>query len=158
MPESKLPPPRYRIVERKGRLIVTDTWAGGRPPQPGAVLGARDAPRSTGRAKGHIDLLVMIACRGASDAAGRPILSTHAYYDERGPRDIMLGARGARRLRRALTGAVAVIGIMLLLVWAVPDLVIPAFILFGLGLSGANTVARAHITRWLDRLEAENTA
>lgn len=47
---------------------------------------------------------------------------------------------------------------MLLLVWAVPDLVIPAFILFGLGLSGPNTVARAHITRWLDRLEAENTA
>ena len=158
MPESKLPPPRYRIVERKGRLIVTDTWAGGRPPQPGAVPRTRDAPRSFGRAGGQADLLVMIACGGASDAAGRPILSTHAYYDERGPRDIALGARGARQLGRALASAVAMIGIMLLLAWAVPDFVIAAFILLGLGLSGANTVARAHITRWLDRLEAENTA
>ncbi|MEO7690003.1 MAG: hypothetical protein ABIS51_12020 [Sphingomonas sp.] len=31
MAEMRPPPPRYRIVEHKGRLIATDTWAENRP-------------------------------------------------------------------------------------------------------------------------------
>lgn len=103
-------------------------------------------------------MLVSLVCLGARDDAGRRIFRTHSYYDRDGPREIVLGVRGARQLGNMLFAAVALIGLTMLLVWTIPKLLIGAAILIGLVLSSANTAARPAITRWLDGLKAENAA
>ena len=44
----------------------------------------------------------------------------NSYYDRDGPREIVLGVRGARQLGNMLFAAVALIGLTMLLVWTIP--------------------------------------
>ena len=164
------PPPRYRIVERNGRLIATDTWAERRParadappPRSGTPLPRLSGSPGPGRprtkpepASGGIDALgaalVLAVCGGSVDPAGQPILSTLNYFDIKGPREIVLSPANAQRLGRwlATTLAVAITTIILLCVF--PQGLVPLTILFVVGASSANTAARSAITNWLDRL------
>ncbi|MEO8373673.1 MAG: hypothetical protein ABI471_00505 [Sphingomonas bacterium] len=177
MAEMRPPPPRYRIVEHKGRLIATDTWAENRPPRSGTpppgsdtaqpridTTSARlsdsrrlDLPRARPEpASNGFDALcaalVLAACGGSVDPAGRPILSTLNYFDIKGPRKIVLSPASAQALGRCLTVilTVAVSGIILACLF--PGAFIVLAILIGFGASAANTAARPAITHWLDRL------
>jgi len=156
------PPPRYRIVERKGRLIATDTWAENRPTRaetPMAPMPGTPKPSRPGGARGGglIDslgaALVLSVCAGSTDDAGNPILTTANFYDIEGPRQIILGRTGARRLGRWLLAMASALVAMVLLIFSSSWGFIIAFILIGVTASSANTSARPAITRWLDRLE-----
>jgi len=163
------PPPRYRIVERKGRLIVTDTWAEGRPSRPEAPMTsmsnmAKPSVSSTQKTAdglpsngGLIDslggILVLCLCAGSTESQGNPILTTANYYDVSGPREIVLAPASAKRLGRWLLTAASAALAMTVLVFATPWGFITAFVLAGIAASTANTTARPMITRWLDRLE-----
>lgn len=170
MAEMRPPPPRYRIVEHKGRLIATDTWAENRParaevppprsdkslprvsgsPRP-VLQGARPEPGSN-----WIDALgaalVVAVCAGSVDPAGQPILSTYNYYDIKGPREIALNPAGAQRLARWLSAMLVVVVAATALASVFTEAFVLLAIMVGLGVSGANTTARPAITRWLDRL------
>jgi hypothetical protein len=172
MADMQPPPPRYRIVERKGRLIVTDTWAENRPPRqeapmasmPGTPKPPSVATRSTGAGAprpssggGLIDtlggVLVLGVCAGSTDSVGNPILTTTNYYDVSGPRNILLTPTAAKRLGRWLLTIVAAAMAMMVLIFSTSWGFILAFVLVGMIASSANTTARPVITRWLDRLE-----
>lgn len=156
---TNIPPPRYKIVERKGRIIVTDTWAaGGRPstpmspapvsrPRPSLALASAPAALLRLRAR-----LVALACLGASDDAGRPILSTSYHVDEKGPRSIALSETGAARLGNWMLGALgfAVVAAILIMVSFVAAVILIGGV--GLAITSANTTARPAITKWLDTL------
>ena len=156
---TDIPPPRYKIVERKGRIIVTDTWAdGGRPGSPvSAAPGSRPrpsfAPTQSPAALARLRArLVMLACLGASDDAGWPILTTSNHVDEKGPRSITLSDTGAARLGNWMLGAlgVAITVVILSMVSFVAAVVLIGGV--GLALTSANTTARPAITKWLDTL------
>ena len=169
MAEMQPPPPRYRIVERKGRLIVTDNWAENRParaetpmaPMPGTPKPSRPGvPTGTARGTrdaGPIDalgaVLVLSVCAGSTDSVGNPILTTANYYDVNGPRPILLDPTSAKRLGRWLLALVSALVAMVLLIFVTPWGFIAVFVLVGMTASSANTTARPAITRWLDRLE-----
>jgi hypothetical protein len=177
MAEMRPPPPRYRIIEHKGRLIATDTWAQNRPTRSDTSLPRSDTispridttsprlsdslrldlPRARPEpASNGLDALgaalVMTACGGSTDPAGRPILSTLNYFDIRGPREIVLNPVSAQRLGRWLTAMLLVTISMTLLACIFTEAFVVLAILFGLGVSSANTTARPAVTRWLDRL------
>lgn len=168
MADMKPPPPRYRIVERGGRLIVTDTWADTRPApaeapmtsmqgtpkpsspnMPAAVRGARNA--------GLIDslgaALLLAVCAGSTDGAGNPILTTANFYDVNGPRQITLGRPSATLLGRLLLAMASALLATLALMFTTSWGFITLFVLVGVIASNANTTARPAITRWLDRLD-----
>ena len=169
MAEMRPPPPRYRIVEHKGRLIATDTWAKNRPAREEAPppRTATPLPRVSGSPRpvlpgarpepaGWIDALgaalVVAVCTGSVDPAGQPILSTYNYYDIKGPREITLNPAGAQRLGRWLTAILAVAVSATILACVFTEAFVLLAVMVGLGASSANTTARPAITRWLDRL------
>jgi hypothetical protein len=154
---TDIPPPRYKIVERKGRIVVTDTWAeGGRPGLPPAPPGGKRNPSlvhagSYAAVARFRDILVALAC-GARDDDARPVLTTSVHVDEKGPRSIALSDAGAARLGNWMIGALGLCALVLILfgVSFVPAMVLLGAI--GLALTSANTTARPAITRWLDTL------
>ena len=163
MAEMRPPPPRYRIVEHKGRLIATDTWAEGRPTRSDAPLPRLSGSPGPARPRtrrdptpGGIDALgaalVLAVCGGSVDPAGRPILSTLNYFDIKGPREIVLSPASAQRLGRRLATTLAVAVAMIILLCIFPQGLVPLTILLVVGASSANTAARPAITDWLDRL------
>jgi len=171
MAEMRPPPPRYRIVEHKGRLIATDTWAENRPtrgdappprsdrfaprisesprpirpgPRPEAGLGGIDALGSA---------LVLTACGGSVDPAGQTILTTHTYFDVKGPREIILNRLSAQRLGRWLAAMLIAAVLLIILACVFQEAFVFLAALVGIGASSANTIARPGITQWLDRLD-----
>src|SRR3569832_2213095 len=166
------PPSRYRVVERDRRLVVIDTWEKGAPasdarqaPHPiaGATPVARPATASRPGianprgATGLPAILVHIACMGSDDGAGHRILTTHEYYDAKGPRDIVLSVTAERRLGRALTIFVAAVAAALVIGWfGMPLFVLLFFSVIGINAAMASVIKPA-LTRWLDGLEAQGT-
>jgi len=164
MAEMRPPPPRYRIVEHKGRLIATDTWAEKRPtrgdaPPPRSDMPAPrvsirpGAPPEPGRA--GIDALgsaLLAVCGGSVDPAGQTILTTQKYFDVKGPREIILDRVSAKRLGRWLALMLATAALLIILACVFREAFVFLAILFGLGASSANSVARPAITQWLDRV------
>jgi hypothetical protein len=170
---SEPPPPRYRIVERGRRLVVIDTWNKGVPssdagPMPSTGVGSKATSRPAMAtrpgfagprgASGLNGLLVQIACFGSDDGAGHPILTTHEYYDAKGPRDITLSAAGERRLGRMLFNIAFALVFTVALMW----FLLPLLVLLVFGAIAINasmkSFARPTITLWLDGLEAQSTA
>lgn len=154
---TDIPPPRYRIVEHKGRITVTDTWAdGGRPSTPHAAMPSdRPRPRLSSARSAMVrwrTRLVELASLGRSDAAGRPVIRTSVHIDEKGSRSIALSAAGAKRLGNWLIAAIALGVVVVILMYAS---FITALLIVGgicMAVTSANTTARPMLTRWLDSL------
>lgn len=125
------PPPRQRVIERDGRLVVIDRGAPATP--------TRTAP-STPRASFQ---------KTAFD--GRGVLTTRRWYDDKGPRRLAVDEGVGRIARRApIILAVLVIALaamMVFLPWAL--IAIPALVQPKLWQK-----QRARITAWLDRFPA----
>jgi hypothetical protein len=162
------PPPRYRIVERDGRLIATDTWAEKRPTRPEAPMTSMPGTpkpvrpstpasplwvRDGGMISALGAVLVLSLCAGTTDEAGNPTLTTANFYDIKGPRRIMLDPASAKRLGRVLLALLSALLAMLLLACITAWGFIALFVLVGMTAGSVNTTARPAITRWLDRLE-----
>lgn len=148
---SQPPPPRYKIVERDGRLITIDTWAKKGPPAPNVPppLTPRTDFAAAGGGFGEMLVASLLTVR---DEQGRRLLTTSPNWDRKGPRIIALSARGERRI-----GAVLVtLCILALLVIAAAiidlDLLLP-LVVIAIVVAGALSSSRAApVTRFLDGL------
>ncbi|MFA5969881.1 MAG: hypothetical protein WC816_11670 [Sphingomonas sp.] len=145
------PPSRYRIIERDRRLVVIDTWDGS---QPGDRIGMpleRQAGSGTSKPVGPPSgraTLFLGPYPTAFD--GRAEFLTHAIYDKKAPRTLMLDPGSARlvsRIRLVLVGVamIAVIG----LIWNIL-LAMPLMLLFNDNVRGW---LRDRSTAWIDRLQ-----
>ncbi len=112
----------------------------------------------TGRKPAGIgSALVNLACVGAADGNGRPILTTMEYYDAKGPREIILSGPAARRLGTALSRVAVALVIVVALLWMFPILFFALIAGFWGGMAMLNSTARPMVTRWIDGLEAQST-
>lgn len=143
---TKPPPPRYRIVERDGRLHTIDTWADAPPTIP--TRGRAD-PIAPGDGIGAPFVAAFLRVR---DAEGRRLLTTSPNWDRKGPRVIALSAVGERRVGALGLLSVGVMLVLLMLAvidldWLMPILVVTVV------LAGAMSSSRTGlVTRWLDTL------
>ena len=128
---TDIPPPRYRIVERDRRLEVIDTH--------------RDAPDGSARRPA---LPLPRPRRTGFD--GRAELTTHQFYDDKGPRTLVLDPGSAAMIRYARAAATAGV---IAAIW-MPCLLALPFALFA---DGVRKPLRAGITRWLDVVQRENS-
>lgn len=148
---TRPPPPRYRIVERDGRLVTIDTWAKQAPPPP------RASPASAGNApywRAFGDLLLSALLRTRDDA-GRRLLTTGPSWDQRGPRTIALDRRGEQRLGTALGMVALAVLAAVVAVIIDPDLIFWVIVLGVLLASSLGTVAHGAMTRLLDSLDRD---
>lgn len=156
---TDIPPPRYKVVEHKGRITVTDTWAEGGRPSPATPRSPIPTPRATSEswlARLRVKL-VTYACVGRMDGNGRHMLQTTAFFDEKGPRTIALDAPGAIRLGNTLVGFLVAALIVMVLIFFAPVMAFVAFGIVGLATTNANASGRPGITKWLDRLGDDTT-
>ena len=156
---SEPPPPRYRVVERGRRLVVIDTWDKSDAPaaQPVSQSMQRGMMGATPKASGIGSLLVRLACVGAADGNGRPILTTMEYYDAKGPREIILSDAAARRLGSALSRVAVALVVIVAMMWMFPILFFVLVAGFWAGIAALNSTAKPVVTRWIDGLEAQST-
>ena len=133
------PPPRTRVIERDGRLVVVD---GGVP--------ALSVPRSSRIPKPRTRKALWFE---QTSFDGRGILTTRAWYDLKGPRRLALDPWSGKIVRFAAVGtlvcALAAIGLAIAVPWVL--VAIPALVQPKLWQKG-----RARITLWLDRFPAAN--
>ena len=146
---SKPPPPRYKIVERDGRLLTIDTWAdrpAAAPPQ------RRAGPVAPGDAIGAPLVAALFRVR---DAQGRRLLTTSPNWDRKGPRVIALSPAGERRIAALglLSIGLMLVGVLVALIdlnWLLPIVVVVVAV------AGAMSSSRTSwVTRWLDSLGEE---
>lgn len=146
---SKPPPPRYKIVERDGRLHTIDTWAD----QPSIVPGRHRAdPIAAGDGIGAPLVEALFRVR---DAQGRRLLTTSPNWDRKGPRVIALSPKGERRIAALGLLSIGVILVLVLVALIDLDWLLP-IVVVAVVLAGAMSSSRTSwITRWLDSLGAE---
>lgn len=160
------PPPRYRVIERGRRLEVVDTWR-----DPAAAPPALVARGSTGRmptrlppgSPGGRSLKTrsLAALSGkAPSTSDAPLpgttLRTLSLFDEKAPRVIPLDAASWRTMLTVIS--LATIALVMAVSWSLAGGGLPALGVLGIALGAAGQHGRAAITRWLDALEARQTA
>lgn len=130
----KLPPSRYRVVEKGRRLVVIDTQTGAPVSQHGdGTPPAQPVRRSPA---------------GVDDGS---VFVTQRWYDDRAPRTVRLNyatRQQIKNIRFAIAIAVAVCVVIGFLFW-------PVLILFAVLLAQPklHKQARAAVTRWIDGLD-----
>lgn len=163
---SQPPPPRYRIVERGGRLVTIDTWAKGAPAPPPEAIGpdraSANPPRPSRRGRSNAggpvgfdalgDVLMSILFQ-TRDEAGRRVLTTGPGLDRHGPRTIALSPSAERRLGRVLAVAALIVLAGLVVVIVDPEVLLALLLLGVLAAGLLGTAAPAAITRFLDTLD-----
>ena len=131
------PPPRTRVIERDGRLVVID----GGVPTPSFPRSSRIPQSRTGKAQWFEQ----------TSFDGRGILTTRAWYDLKGPRRLALDSWSGKIARLAVVGmvvgALAAIGLAIAMPWAL--VAIPALVQPKLWQK-----TRARLTALLDRFPA----
>lgn len=141
------PPSRYRVVERDGLLVVIDDWAGSK------ALSGEDALLQQPRRRIDAYLPSLALEKTAFD--GRVALTTHRFYDDKGPRTIMLTARNGQMIlgmkMAAISFAAVVVFAWLMAPWLL--ILLPLTVLT-LTKKKARFVLRTWITAWLDAAEA----
>lgn len=128
------PPPRQRVIERDGRLVVIDSGA----PAPTYPRSSR-TPESRARKLRSFE---------PTSFDGRGVLTTRAWYDLKGPRRLALDSSSGKIARivplAAVIAILALIAMMIVFPWglvAIPALIQPK----------AWQKTRARITEGLDR-------
>lgn len=149
---TRIPPSRWKVVERGRRLEVIDTQSdariGAAPPPPAPASGARPGRSATkarpARAERDGVWLRKVSFDGTSD------LTTHRLYDDRGPRTVRLDPLSARIAGLAMGGIVVTLTALI-----VAAVFWPAILLVLVPLFQGNIRApiRRAITQWLDTRE-----
>lgn len=131
---SRVPPPRYRIVERDRRLIVIDNWARDKSPPPSvptpSASGRDLLPRKASDTANRIARagddggtlfrrLALAACAGAEDSEGRPIFTSAPWFDSKARRQFSLGRSGVGRLGGIVLAFLLMIGFFVILAIAI---------------------------------------
>jgi len=130
----KLPPTRYRVVERGRRLVVIDTQTG--------------APVSQHGDPARPNLPVQRSPAGVDDGS---VFATQRWFDDKAPRTVRLNyasRQQIKNIRFSIAIAVAVCVILGFLFW--PLLVLLAVLLVQPKL---HKRARAAVTGWIDGLD-----
>lgn len=152
------PGTRYKVVERGRRLEVIDTWNGNaavKPARPNPVQRApqRDASGAAEvmRAHRHEPHAPIEAVRAPKlDQRGRGLLHTKRWYDDKGPRQIVVTQAGEEKLkglRIVAFVALFILAVMAFLFW--PLLFVVPFFVFS---DGTRKNLRAAATKFLDEL------
>lgn len=152
------PRTRYRVVERGRRLEVIDTWNRNaavnpaRPdpvqhaPQRDAIAAARSMRASLAGARPPVE-----AIRAPKlDQRGRGLLHTKPWYDEKGPRQIVVAPQSEEKLKglRILVIVLLVmLAVMAFMFW--PLLFIVPFLVLN---DGARKNLRTAATKFLDEI------
>lgn len=144
------PGTRYKVVERGRRLEVIDTWNGNAPVKPGAdrVQAPRRTLESAARSL-HAPPVEQVRAPKL-DQRSRGLLHTRPWYDDKGPRQIVVTQQGEEKLRGLRI--VASVGLFILAVMAFlfwPLLFILPFFLWN---DGTRKNLRAASTKFLDEL------
>lgn len=164
-----VPPSRYRVVEKDRRLVVLDTYNGNMPvtgtvvppPAPPARMRLdRASPRMAAPARARLDRHeaaepvtqddiaadVRRAAQAVRSGTAQPILTTLAWFDNKGPRRILLNpnSSGSGGVILAVIAIFLMAGIFLI-GW--PLVVVLGFILLQ---PGTRKGLRSAITAWLD--------
>lgn len=125
------------MVERDRRLVVIDTTTGQTaqrdrsPIDPGA-----DPPRRWLPSQTRFD--------------GTAELTTHPWYDDRGPRTLRLAPDGVLTLGRLKLVAAVIAFMLIVFALTSPWLLLP--LAFVIGNAAVRRHLRAGVTRWLDRI------
>ena len=141
------PKSRYRIEEKDGRLVVTDTLTGAPvsappPKAPGARSAGTLSPRAPALTGRLGRLLLRLVVRRWDDA-GRAVVAWEWQQNGRTARwDAILDAGQQRRLGRALTAIVAFPLLILLLILGAWVLVPLTFLAFPATMWGVSAILR----------------
>ncbi len=156
---SKPPPSRYKIVEKGGRLITVDTWAGSETsaePLRTSALSPQPRPLPmllSGPAQSDLAMkFAAIMTRGERDAAGNFVLRTAKFYDAEAPRRFRLTQEQARELGGygfLITIAFVILGVFALLT----NFMIALFVAVFLGFRLAPSFLRPLMKRFLAKAE-----
>ena len=141
------PRTRYRVVERGRRLEVIDTWNHNAPVRP--VADPVQAPRR-GLEAAVRALHTRPARAPRLDQRGRSLLDTQPWYDDKGPRQIVVTPQGEEKLKGLRVVAVVlllILAVMAFLFW--PLLFIVPFLILN---ETTRKNLRAASTRFLDDL------
>lgn len=137
---TRIPPTRYRVVERGRRLEVIDTQAGQAPP-----ARRTETPRPMDGKAPRFKLPEKLRFDGGG------AWTTNGFYDAKGPRTLTLDPGAMQKLRYAGGGLVAIV-----IVWALLGFVIP--VVWGAPLLLINPkvrdTVRKHMTGFIDGLES----
>ncbi|RZJ78805.1 MAG: hypothetical protein EON88_33755 [Brevundimonas sp.] len=144
------PRTRYRVVERGRRLEVIDTWNHDAPvrrvadPMPAARHGLEAAAKSLRTPP------VQAARAPRFDQRGRGLIHTQRWYDDKGPRQIVVTPQGEEKLKGLRI--VALVAVLILLVMGYlfwPLLFIVPFLALN---EGTRKNLRAASTKFLDEI------
>lgn len=143
---TDVPPSRWKVVERGRRLEVIDRLSGKAVAQHGRPTEAAPRQQRLARALGSLR-----PQQTRFDGGGT--LTTHPFYDAKGPRTLQLDG-GSTALIARVRIAAAVLGMAL----AVAAVAWPwvLLVLVPLLQGSFRKPLRAAATRWLDRVEREN--
>ncbi|MFD1789649.1 hypothetical protein ACFSC3_19005 [Sphingomonas floccifaciens] len=138
---SQPPPSRYRVVEEGRRLVVIDTRTG-----ESATRGRDALPERVPLGPERI----------AFD--GRAVLVTRPFYDDKGPRRLVLDEGTAAWLENARSLAIGGVVLAVVLTIFIPSLM-ALFVIGAVALANGRTRAtlRSYATSWLDRYETDPT-
>ena len=151
------PGTRYKVVERGRRLEVIDTWnnnAAVKPVRAEPVDRApqRDAYAAMESMRGPRREAPATSAASAPrlDQRGRGLLQTRSWYDEKGPREIVVtqaGAEKLRGLRIVAFVALFILAVMAFLFWPLL-FIVPFFVLN----EATRKNLRAASTKFLDTI------
>lgn len=136
------PPTRYKVVERGRRLEVLDTWNNDAPVKP--MAGAPSPPARLDKAPSPRSV------RPGPSPHSPGTLTTSAWYDAQGPRQIALTAAGEAKLKglKAVGGITAMFAA--LAIWFFWPLMLLA--VFALLRGDARTALRRGAATFIDRI------
>lgn len=150
------PGTRYKVIERGRRLEVIDTWNGNVPvtpvraqpaKRPRDLAGAAQSLRTPRRAAPQP---IETGYAPKLDQRGRGLLNTQPWYDDKGPRQLVVTEAGQAKLQGVKV--VALVGLAIAAVFAYLLWPVSLFVLFFAFNNGARKSLRAASTNFLDGL------
>ncbi|MBX3593695.1 hypothetical protein [Sphingomonas sp.] len=143
---TTMPPSRYRVIEKDRRLIVIDTETGQQVTHGGPV-----APAAPTRDRAPAGDPLSRRTRTVDDRSGSGVIRTSRLYDDKGPRDIVVGPNGTGMLGSGAAVAMIVGVVFVGIAIAFPAiLLVPALLFVN---PKARKAIRSAVTVWLDSID-----